>query len=67
MLAQFLVGLVALTTLVVVAAALCREILALRGRREVDQYLRWLMENATGPLGLSRPPFRGIARRWGMG
>ena len=47
--------LLAVTALVVVAAALCREVLALRGeRRDVDRYLRWLLTHATGPLSLAR-------------
>ena len=54
--APLLVVLLAVTTLVVVAAALCREVVVLRGRRDIDQYLRWLLEHATGPVSLARPP-----------
>jgi hypothetical protein len=47
----------AATALVIVATALLREVLVLRSwRRELDQYLRWLMEDATGPLSLTRSP-----------
>lgn len=54
-----LVVLLAVTTLVLVAAALCREVLLIRGRerRDLDCYLQWLLEHATGPVkvSLSRP------------
>jgi hypothetical protein len=51
------VVLLAVTVLVVVTTALCREVLVLRSwRRDLDRYLRWLMEDATGPLSLARPP-----------
>jgi len=54
MVSSFLVVLFAVTALVVVAAALGREVLALRGRRDdLDLYLRWLMENATGPVSFA--------------
>jgi hypothetical protein len=52
----FFVVLLAVSTLVVVATALYREVFALRGRRDVDQYLQWLMQNAIGPVRLARPP-----------
>ena len=51
-----LVVLLAVTTLVVVAACLLRELVALRGeRRDLDRYLRWLLTDATGPVSLARP------------
>jgi hypothetical protein len=53
--APFLVVLLAVTTLVVVTAALCREVLVLRARqRDLDCYLRWLLQHATGPVNVSR-------------
>jgi len=54
--APFLVVLLAVTTLVVVAAALCREVLVIRvrQRRDLDCYLQWLLEHATGPLRVKR-------------
>ena len=52
-----LVVLLAVTALVVVAAALCREALYVRAaRRELDGYLRWLLEDTTGPVSLVRLP-----------
>ena len=55
--APFLIVLLAVTTLVVVAAALCREVFVLRARqrRDLDCYLRWLLQHATGPVNLNRP------------
>lgn len=55
--APFLVVLLAVTTLVLVAAALGREVLVLRARRrrDLDGYLRWLLQHATGPVNVSRP------------
>ena len=54
--APVLVVLLAVTTLVVVTAALCREVLVLRARqrRDLDCYLRWLLQHATGPVNISR-------------
>ena len=54
---SLLVVLLAFTTLIVVAAALCREVVVLRSRkrRDLDRYLQWLLEDACGPIGLSRP------------
>lgn len=41
----------AVVTILIVAVALMREVLKLRaGRRELDGYLRWLLQEATGPL-----------------
>jgi hypothetical protein len=38
-----------------VAAALCRHTVMLRAeRREVDLYLRWLLQQAVGPVSLVR-------------
>jgi hypothetical protein len=45
-----LVVLVALVALALVTTALAREVLVLRVRREMDRYLQWLTEHATGPL-----------------
>lgn len=53
--APLLVVLLAVTTLVVVAAGLCCEVLALRARRDVERYLQWLLEHATGPVSLAPP------------
>jgi hypothetical protein len=54
--APSVVVLLAVTVLVTVATALGCEVLVLRRRRDVDQYLQWLMESAVGPLTLSPPP-----------
>jgi hypothetical protein len=51
-----LVVLLAFTALVVVATALFREVSVLRVRRDVDQYLQWLMADAVGPLSPAPPP-----------
>lgn len=50
------VVLLAVTALVVVAAALCREVfvIRLRARRDLDRYLQWLVQHATGPVSVSR-------------
>ena len=56
MMAAFPVVLFAVAVLVVVAAALCRQVLVLRvrARRDLDCYLQWLLEHATGPVNVSR-------------
>ena len=53
----FLLVLLAVTALVVVAAALCREVLVIRfrARRDLDGYLQWLLKHATGPVNVNRP------------
>ena len=39
----------------VVASALCRQFLVVRaGRRDLDLYLRWLLEQTVGPVSLAR-------------
>jgi hypothetical protein len=49
------VVILAVTAWFVVAAALCRQVLVLRaGRRELDLYLRWLLEQTVGPVSLVR-------------
>ena len=52
----------AVLVLLTVSGALCRETLALRARRELDCYLCWLLDHATGPvsLGIARPGSRRI-------
>jgi hypothetical protein len=47
----------AVVVLLTVSAALCRQTVALRARRDLDCYLRWLLDHATGPvsLGFDRP------------
>ena len=52
----------AVLVLLTVSAALCRQTLALRARRDLDCYLRWLLDHATGPvsLGFDRPGSRRI-------
>ena len=59
----------AVLVLLTVSAALCREALALRARRnfdcylrDLDCYLRWLLDHATGPvtLGIDGPGSRRI-------
>ena len=47
----------AVFVLLVVAAGLVREVLVLRaGRREIDRYLRWLLEDAAGPVSVAPQP-----------
>jgi hypothetical protein len=53
----------AVVVLLTVSAALCRQTtVALRARRDLDCYLRWLLDHATGPvsLGFDRPGSRRI-------
>lgn len=52
----------AVLVLLTVSAALCRQTVALRARRDLDCYLRWLLDHATGPvsLGFDRPESRRI-------
>lgn len=46
----------AVSILLVVVVALCQEVLAIRAiRRELDSYLRWLLEDAAGPVSVARP------------
>ena len=48
--------LLAVVTLLLVSAALCRHVLVLRAvRRELDGYLRWLLEDAAGPVSVAQP------------
>ena len=54
-----LATLLALTTLLVVGAALCRHVAGVRAtRRELDRYLRWLLDETAGPVSVAQP------RRW---
>ena len=47
----------AVATPVVVSTALCRQVLLLRAmRRELDGYLRWLLEETAGPVSVAPPP-----------
>lgn len=50
--------LLAVTALFVVVTALCREVLVLRARerRDLECYLQWLAEQATGPLTVAPLP-----------
>ncbi|HET9769244.1 MAG TPA: hypothetical protein VFS16_00045 [Acidimicrobiia bacterium] len=47
---------VAVITPAAVAAGLARQFLAARvARREIDSYLRWLLDEAAGPVTVTRP------------
>ena len=55
--APFPIVLLAVISLLVVTVALCREVLVLRvrERRDLDCYLQWLLQHASGPANVSRP------------
>ena len=46
----------AITTLLVVGVALCRHVLVQRAiRRDLDRYLRWLLNETAGPVTVAQP------------
>jgi hypothetical protein len=46
----------AVTTLLVVGVALCRRVLVQRAiRRDLNRYLRWLLDETAGPVDVRQP------------